>query len=189
MAYTYIYCVWILCACVVAQTQAICKCRITARAITWSTPYFPNVSIFLLTALNGLPENPGISFDVFNRCFCKVETRVCVTLLSCAKRVGGLAVTTLPGASSSFNPVLHMAYGFISCTSDFTYLCSEKTPCTYSMCGGIKTLKHNVWTTLRLAYHGCKYLTHTSKTRQVKRTHMAATGRFTIRAFVTFSDC
>ena len=44
------------------------------------------------------------------------------------------------------------------------------------MCGGIKTLKHNVWTTLRLAYHRCKNLTHTSKTRQVKRTQMVATG-------------
>jgi len=47
-----------------------------------------------------------ISFDVFDRCFCKVETRVCETLLSCAKRFGGLAVTTLPGASRSFNPAL-----------------------------------------------------------------------------------
>jgi len=57
------------------------------------------------------------------------------------------------------------------------------------MCGGIKTLKHNVWTTLRLAYHGCKNLTDTSKIRQIKRTQMVATGRFTILAFVTFSDC
>jgi len=33
------------------------------------------------------------------------------------------------------------------------------------MFGGIKikTLKHNVKATLRLAYHGCKNLTHTSK--------------------------
>jgi len=57
------------------------------------------------------------------------------------------------------------------------------------MCGGIKILKHNVCTTLRLAYYGCKNLTHTSKTRQVKRTRMVATDRFTIRAFVNFSDC
>ena len=56
------------------------------------------------------------------------------------------------------------------------------------MCGGVKTLKPNVRITLRLAYHGCKNLTHTSKTRQVKRAHMAATARFTIRVFVTFSD-
>jgi len=41
------------------QTQAICNCRITARAVIWSTSYFPIVSIFLLTALGGLPENPG----------------------------------------------------------------------------------------------------------------------------------
>jgi len=31
------------------------------------------------------------------------------------------------------------------------------------MCGGVKTLKHNVWTTWWLAYHGCKNLIHTSK--------------------------
>jgi len=41
------------------QTQAICNYRITARAVIWPTSYFPNVSIFLLTALGGLPENPG----------------------------------------------------------------------------------------------------------------------------------
>jgi len=38
------------------QTQAICSCRITAWAVIWSTSYFPNVSIFLLTALGGLPS-------------------------------------------------------------------------------------------------------------------------------------
>jgi len=42
------------------QTQAICNFRITARVVIWSTSYFPNVSIFLLTALGGLPENPGM---------------------------------------------------------------------------------------------------------------------------------
>jgi len=54
---------------------------------------------------------------------------------------------------------------------------------------GIKTLKHNVMTTLQLAYHDCKNLTHTSKTRHVKRTQMVVTVRFTIRVFLTFSDC
>jgi len=54
----------------------------------------------------------------------------------------------------------------------------------YSMCGGITTLK----TTLQLAYHGCKNLAHTSKTRQVKRTQMVVTVWFTIRVFLTFSD-
>jgi len=58
----------------------------------------------------------------------------------------------------------------------------------YIMRGGIKTLKHDVRTTLQLAYHGCKYLTHTSKTRHVNRTHMVVTVRFTIRVFLTFSD-
>ena len=58
----------------------------------------------------------------------------------------------------------------------------------YSMCGGIKTSKNNVRTTLQLACHGCENLTHTSKTRHVKRTQMVVTVRFTIRDFLTFSD-
>jgi len=57
------------------------------------------------------------------------------------------------------------------------------------MCGSMKTLEHNVSTTLRLAYHDCKNLTHTRKTLQVKCTQMVATTWFTIRVFVTFSDC
>jgi len=56
------------------------------------------------------------------------------------------------------------------------------------MPSGIKTLKHNVRTTLQLAYQGCKNLTHTSKIRQVKRNQMVVTVRFTIRVFLTFSD-
>jgi len=40
------------------QTQAICNCRITAQVVGWSTSYISNVSIFLLTALGGLSENP-----------------------------------------------------------------------------------------------------------------------------------
>ena len=56
------------------------------------------------------------------------------------------------------------------------------------MCSGIKTLKHNVRTSLQLAFHGCKNLTHTSKTRHVKRTPMVVTVTSTIRVFPTFSD-
>ena len=56
------------------------------------------------------------------------------------------------------------------------------------MCCGIMTLKHNVRTVLQLAYHSCKNLTHTSKTRHVKPTQMVVTARFTIRMFLTFSD-
>jgi len=47
-----------------------------------------------------------ISFDVFDRCFCKFETRACETLRSCGKRFVGLAVRTSPGAPRSFNPAL-----------------------------------------------------------------------------------
>jgi len=56
------------------------------------------------------------------------------------------------------------------------------------MRGYMKTLKHNVRITLRLAYYDCKNLTHTSKTRHVKRTQMVATVRFTIRMFLTFQS-
>jgi len=44
------------------ETQAICNCRLTARAVIWFTSCFPNLSVFLLTALGGLPENPGTNF-------------------------------------------------------------------------------------------------------------------------------
>jgi len=71
----------------------------------------------------------------------------------------------------------------IRITSVFSYLyCKEtNTLHLYSMRGGVKTLKHNVRATLQLSYHGCKYLTHTSKTPYVKRTQMVVTDRFTIR--------
>jgi len=52
-----------------------------------------------------------------------------------------------------------MDYGFISCTLGF-FICAQKHEHLAHMCGGIKTLKHNVWTTLRFAYHGCK-ISHT----------------------------
>ena len=56
-------------------------------------------------------------------------------------------------------------------------------------CSEKNTLKHmGVRTTLRLAYHGCKILAHTSKIRQVKRTQMVAAARFAIHVFVAFSD-
>jgi len=49
-----------------------------------------------------------ISFDFVDRCFCRVETRACKTLRSCAMRLGVLAVTILPRASRSFNPAVHV---------------------------------------------------------------------------------
>ena len=72
---------------------------------------------------------------------------------------------------------------FIRITSVFSYPYCKKTNTLhlYSMRGGIKILKHSVRTTLQLSYHGCKYLTHTSKTPHVKRTQIVVTVRFTIR--------
>jgi len=67
----------------------------------------------------------------------------------------------------------HMAYAFYKnhiCVFLSVSKKKEKTNTLhlYSMRGCIKTLKHNVRTTLQLAYHGCKYLTHTSKTPHEK---------------------
>ena len=56
------------------------------------------------------------------------------------------------------------------------------------MCGGIKTLKYNVRTTLQIAYYGCKNLTHTSITLHVKHTQLVVAVRLTTRVFLTFSD-
>jgi len=45
-----------------------------------------------------------ISFNVLDRCFCKVETRPCETLRSCAKRLRGPRSHDFARASHSFNP-------------------------------------------------------------------------------------
>jgi len=84
----------------------------------------------------------------------------------------------------------HMAYGFYKKHICFFLSVFKKTNTLhlYSMCSGIKTLKHNVRNTLQVAYHGSKHLIHRSKTRQVKRTQMVVTVRFTIRVYPTFSD-
>jgi len=61
---------------------------------------------------------------------------------------------------------------FVRITSVFSYLCSKKKTVTlhlYSICGGLKTLKHNVRATLQLTYHGCKNLTHEQSTS--RKTH------------------
>ena len=42
----------------------------------------------------------------FDQCFYKVETRAYEKLRICTQQLWGLAVTTLPGASRSFNPAL-----------------------------------------------------------------------------------
>ena len=74
----------------------------------------------------------------------------------------------------------------------FFLICVQKNkhtaPMCCSTCGAIKTLKHNVRTTLQLADLVCKNRTRTSKTRHVKRTQMVVSVRFTIRVFLYFSD-
>jgi len=68
------------------------------QGLTWSPPVVSEV----------LPNR--ISCGVFDRCFCKVAARACETLRSWAKCLRGLAITTLPGASRSFNPALPFRY-------------------------------------------------------------------------------
>jgi len=75
-----------------------------------------------------------------------------------------------------------MAYVFYKFAHLFFLICAQKNKHTAHICGGIKTLKLNVRTTLRPAYYGCKNLSHTTSTiRLVKRTGMAANVGFTIR--------
>jgi len=88
---------------------------------------------------------------------------------------------------------------FISFTSVFSYLCSKKIT-TLHVC---EWMNEFIWHCTYVWRHkdvkarreehvvthlpGYKNLTHTSKTRQVKRTQMVATATFMIRVFVTFS--
>ena len=65
---------------------------------------------------------------------------------------------------------------------------NKQTHCTYiSQHKDVKAQRQDH--ALRLAYYGCKNHTHTSKIRQVKRTPMVATPRFTMCVFVIISDC
>jgi len=82
-----------------------------------------------------------------------------------------------------------MAYVF-----DKNHICfvlcalKKQTHCTYIVCVMPYYFKaQRERTTLQLVYHDCKNLTHTSKTRQVKRTQIIVTVSFTIRVFSTFS--
>jgi len=82
----------------------------------------------------------------------------------------------------------HMVYSFYKNHICFFLSVFKKTNTLHLyMCSGIKTSKHNVRTTLQVAYHACKNI-YRSKTRQVKRTQMVVTVRFTIRVYPTFSD-
>ena len=68
-----------------------------------------------------------------------------------------------------------MAYAFHKFHIRFFLFVLKKNKHPAHMCGGMKTFKHNVRTTLRIAYHVCKNLAHANETRQVQRTQMGAT--------------
>jgi len=87
---------------------------------------------------------------------------------------GGTGLLTATGKPTEIATIeifhKHMLYVFYKNHICFflSVLKKTKTHSTYIVCVPTKTLKHNVRTTLQLAYHGCKNFTHTSKTRQVK---------------------
>jgi len=74
----------------------------------------------------------------------------------------------------------------------FSYLCSKKKQTNTLHILYVwrkKYVKAQREDHVATRFPGCKNLTHTNKTRQVKRTQMVATARFTICAFVAFSHC
>ena len=94
----------LLCSVRVAKRSFFCDPTFCLNKLTTHVPPHMVIGHFQLSLKCRLPN--CIRFDVFYRCICKVETRVCKTLRSCAKRSGGLAFTISLGASRSFNPAL-----------------------------------------------------------------------------------
>ena len=82
----------------------------------------------------------------------------------------------------------HMTYIFYKFHICFFLSVLRKIKHTTHMCGGIKTLKNNLRTTLWLACHGHKNLAHASKTRQVKRSKWLQLLGSRFRVFVAFPD-
>jgi len=112
-------------------------CSVTVAKMSF---FFDKLSVWTInhirTAVHGhltpnclwgrLPNR--ISFDFFARCFCKVKTSACETQHSCAKGLGGLAVTILLGASRSFNPAQHIVkqqrvFYFVEDRNEWITLC------------------------------------------------------------------
>jgi len=75
------------------------SCTAVRKITTFEQPDMLNPSCFWSVGNTS-------SFDIFDQCFCKVETRACESLRSFTKRLGGLVATTLPGTSRSRNPAL-----------------------------------------------------------------------------------
>ena len=80
----------------------------------------------------------------------------------------------LAAGNKIINEIFEKTHGLHFCNFHICVFLSLliKTNHTAHVHGGIKSLKHKVGTTLRLAHHGCENLTHTSKTRHLKRTQL-----------------
>ena len=78
----------------------------------WYNVMFEQIS-HVRTTVRGHPQLSEVQAAKSFQFWCfwpvlrKVEMRACETLRSWAERLGGLAITALPGASRSFNPPLH----------------------------------------------------------------------------------
>jgi len=132
--------VWVLCACVVVQTQAICNCRIKTLAFIWFPYYFPNLSFVQLTAQGGLPENPGKNI-VIDCCILVEQHFVAIVMIITGffKENVKYPVWTWPAFSDSPEPIF-------SDSRDPIF--SDSRDPTFNSIGSLKHLK-KTW----LKYH------------------------------------
>jgi len=106
----------------IAKRSFFCDTTFCLKTLTTYEPLRMVIGHAQLSLKCRLPNR--ISFDVFYPWMCKVETRACETLRSCDKRLGGLAVTTSPGASRWFNPALLVINNLFYFTRTFRQLCA-----------------------------------------------------------------
>ena len=115
---------WTICAVQLVREYDKKDCFfVIQRFLNWLTTYAPPYQDTPNCLWSAACQIVSI-LTFIDRCFCKVETRACETLRSCAKRLGGLAVTTLPGASCSFNPALYRRLRRVW-TQESVYLLSQ----------------------------------------------------------------
>jgi len=110
-------CEWTICAVKMLRKsmtkKLFCSVTVAKRSFFCDTAFLFEQINHIRNTVHGHPQLSlkcrllnRISFDVFDQSFCKVTMRAFEMLRSCAKRFGGLAVTTFPGASRSFHPAL-----------------------------------------------------------------------------------
>jgi len=112
----------LLCCVMVAKRSFYCDTTFCLNKLTTYEPPYVVIGHSQLSLKYRLPNR--ISFDVFYRWICKVETREYETLRRCDKRLGGLAVTTSPRTSRWLNPALLIINNLFYFTRTFWQLCA-----------------------------------------------------------------